>query len=62
MVQSPPVPAKEAFEARAEAEGYVCTMCGKAISYEDEEAYLESQRCRGCHYELDTDSGPIRAL
>jgi hypothetical protein len=62
MVQSPPVPAKEAFESRAEAEGYVCTMCGKAIRYEDEEAYLESQRCCGCHDELDTDSGPIRAL
>jgi len=62
MVQSLTVPEKEAFWVRAEAEGYVCTMCGKAISYEDEEAYLESQRCGGCHYELDTDSGPIRAL
>lgn len=56
------MPVKDAFEARAEAEGYVCTMCGKAISYEDEEAYLESQRCCRCHYELDTDSGPIPAL
>ena len=62
MVESPRVPVKDAFEARAEAGGYVCTMCGKAISYEDEEAYLESQRCCRCHYELDTDSGPIPAL
>jgi transcription initiation factor IIE alpha subunit len=62
MVESPRVPVKDTFEARAEAQGYVCTMCGKAISYEDEEAYLESQRCCRCHYELDTDSGPIPAL
>jgi DNA-directed RNA polymerase subunit RPC12/RpoP len=42
--------------------GYVCTMCGKPINSEDEETYIESQRCWRCHYELDTDSGPIPVL
>jgi DNA-directed RNA polymerase subunit RPC12/RpoP len=52
---------KEIPEVHVKA-GYVCTMCGKPINSEDEETYIESQRCWRCHYELDTDSGPIPVL
>jgi len=56
---SEPMLTREAFGAKARAEGWVCTTCGKAIEYEDQEAYLELKRCRRCHDEIDPDSGPF---
>jgi len=53
---------RETFEARARAEGWKCTRCGKAITFEDREAYLEAKRCAQCHEELDTESGTIPKL
>jgi RNA polymerase-binding transcription factor DksA len=57
-----PGESKEQFEAKAKAEGWKCSRCGKAISFEDREAYLEAGRCSQCHYELDTESGTIPSL
>jgi hypothetical protein len=53
---------REEFEAKANAEGWKCSRCGKAIKFADKEPYLESKRCSQCHYELDTESGPIPTL
>ena len=57
-----PTETSEQFEAKANAEGWKCTRCGNAITFEDKETYLESKRCSQCHYELDTESGPIPTL
>jgi RNA polymerase-binding transcription factor DksA len=62
MTGNTPVQTKEAFEAQAKAEGWVCTRCGKAIEFTDRDAYRESQRCKRCHDELDPDSGAIPRL
>ena len=59
MPQDQPMQSREAFIAKARAEGWVCSMCGKPIEYGDQEAFLEAKRCQRCHDELDTDSGPI---
>ena len=53
---------RESFDAKARAEGWTCTRCGKAITFEDREAYREAQRCARCHYETDTESGAIGKL
>ena len=57
-----PAEDREEFEARAKAESWRCTRCGKAITFEDQEAYLEAKRCSRCHYEVDTESGTISSL
>ena len=57
-----PTETREGFEARAKAEGWKCSRCGKEISFEDRETYRESNRCAQCHYEMDTESGPIPTL
>lgn len=53
---------REAFEVKALAEEWKCTACGKAIKFEDREAYLEARRCAACQDELDTESGAIAKL
>lgn len=53
---------RESFESKAHAEGWKCTRCGKVITFEDREAYLEARRCATCHDELDTESGTITRL
>jgi hypothetical protein len=57
-----PTETREQFEAKAKTDGWKCTRCGKTIKFEDKETYLESKRCSRCHYELDTESGPIPTL
>jgi DNA-directed RNA polymerase subunit RPC12/RpoP len=57
-----PTQTREQFEAQAKAEGWKCSRCGKPIAFDDRDAYLESTRCSQCHYELDTESGPIPSL
>lgn len=53
---------RESFEATARAEGWKCSRCGKAITFEDQEAYLEAKRCAQCHDELDTESGTVSRM
>ena len=53
---------REAFEAQARAQGWTCTRCGKAITFEDRDAYREARRCARCHEETDTESGTIGKL
>ena len=62
MPPNPTVETKEAFEAKAKANGWVCTRCGKAITGEDQVAYKESRRCNRCHHEIDPDSGRVPAM
>jgi len=53
---------RESFEAKARREGWKCSRCGNAITFEDREAFLEAKRCARCHDELDTESGTIDKL
>jgi DNA-directed RNA polymerase subunit RPC12/RpoP len=57
-----PTQNQEQFEAKAKAEGWRCTRCGKGITFEDQETYQEAGRCSRCHYEVDTESGTIPSL
>lgn len=50
------------FEAKARLEHWKCSRCGKAITFEDRDAYREAKRCARCHFELDTESGPVGVL
>ena len=40
----------------------ICRMCGCPITPTDRDTFGEAQRCRRCHDELDTASGPIPTL
>ena len=57
-----PKETREAFEAKAKAGSWKCSRCGKSITFEDKDSYLEAERCAQCHFELDTESGPIPTL
>jgi hypothetical protein len=59
---SDPTETREQFEAEAKAEGWKCSACGKPITFEDREAYWEFKVCSHCHYDTDTESGPIPTL
>jgi hypothetical protein len=59
---SDPAVDRSQFEAKAKAENWKCSRCGKPITFEDQEPYLEAKRCSRCHYELDTESGTIPSL
>jgi hypothetical protein len=62
MSQNPATGTNQPFEAKAKAEGWVCTRCGKTITAEDRAAFAESKRCKRCHREIDPDSGSIPEL
>lgn len=52
----------ETFEARAEAEAWKCSRCGKPIKFGDRDTFQEASRCSQCHEEVDTESGTISKL
>jgi RNA polymerase-binding transcription factor DksA len=61
-VSSKPTKRRDRFEAKAQAGGWKCSRCGKAITFEDRKAYLDAERCARCYAEMETENKPVAAV